>query len=212
MDQQISLLAKLGIVLIALAVLIGIGFGIFTISKDTANTGISDLTIELEEVSGLNLVEYDQKVVFGSSLMSLLESNKRDECSVLVHTAHMEVGSMVSFNEDRFIAFYDGLPYINYNNIISSKPSGRIDTVTVVGAGEEIEDSLVELYYDLSGVKATGSWCVDENGNVIADQSISALRQEKNIEYIDPNSKFDTLLIRDSNSQVVGVLFTQVIE
>ena len=50
MEQEVSSISKLGIVLISLAVLIALGFGIFQISKSVANQGVGDVQQELDGV------------------------------------------------------------------------------------------------------------------------------------------------------------------
>ena len=43
MEKEISSGAMLGIVLIALAAIIGIGFGVFAIAKGVANNGVTNV-------------------------------------------------------------------------------------------------------------------------------------------------------------------------
>ncbi len=56
MEKEISSGAMLGIVLIALAAVIGLGFGVFAIAKGTANEGTTNMQDTLNAVSEYNAV------------------------------------------------------------------------------------------------------------------------------------------------------------
>lgn len=86
MQNEISGVAKLGIVLIALAVLIGLGFGIFQISKGTANTGVNDVQHELDDVQDSHFSTYDQSVISGAMVKSVIPNLKGGEVAVLIST------------------------------------------------------------------------------------------------------------------------------
>ena len=86
MENEVSGIAKLGIVLIALAVLIGLGFGIFQISKGTANTGVNNVQAELDGVAVSQYSTYDQTVVTGTIARSALSQYEGKEAAILVAT------------------------------------------------------------------------------------------------------------------------------
>lgn len=86
MESEVSGIAKLGIVLIALAVLIGLGFGIFQISKGTANTGVNNVQAELDGVAVSQYSTYDQTIVTGTIARSALSQYEGKETAVLVAT------------------------------------------------------------------------------------------------------------------------------
>ena len=70
MESEVSGIARLGVVLLALAVLIGLGFGIFQISKGTANTGVTRVQAELDGVSESVYTSYDQTIITGTMVRS----------------------------------------------------------------------------------------------------------------------------------------------
>lgn len=86
MENEVSGIAKLGIVLIALAVLIGLGFGIFQISKGTANSGVNDVQKELDNVSKSTYSSYDQTIITGTSLKSAMSSFSGSPVAILIST------------------------------------------------------------------------------------------------------------------------------
>jgi hypothetical protein len=86
MENEVSGIAKLGIVLIALAVLIALGFGIFQISKGTANTGVNDVQSELDGVSSSGFTTYDQTVITGTMVKSAVSDFEGEQTAVLIST------------------------------------------------------------------------------------------------------------------------------
>ncbi len=86
MEKEISSGAMLGIVLIALAAIIGLGFGVFAIAKSTANEGVTNVQESLEAVSDSAFEDYNQKVVTGSQVMSALNSFDGKNVAVLIMT------------------------------------------------------------------------------------------------------------------------------
>lgn len=86
MENEISNGAMLGIVLIALAAIIGLGFGIFAIARGTANEGITDVQDSLGAVSDSMFTDYDQKVVTGTQILSSYQSFEGKPYALLVAT------------------------------------------------------------------------------------------------------------------------------
>lgn len=84
MENEVSGIAKLGIVLIALAVLIGLGFGIFQISKSVANDGVADVQEELDSVSTSAFTTYDQTTITGTMASSAISDFEGDSVAVLI--------------------------------------------------------------------------------------------------------------------------------
>lgn len=86
MENEVSGIAKLGIVLIALAILIGLGFGIFQISKSVANDGVGDVQSELDTVSASAFSTYDQKTITGTMVTSAVSDFEGESTAVLLST------------------------------------------------------------------------------------------------------------------------------
>ena len=74
MDREISTGTMLGITLIALAAIIGIGFGIFSIARSTANEGVMNIQDNLKQVNASVFTDYDQKIVTGTQVISAYDS------------------------------------------------------------------------------------------------------------------------------------------
>lgn len=86
MENEVSGIAKLGIVLIALAVLIGLGFGIFQISKSVANEGVGDVQAELDSVAVSAFTTYDQTSVTGTMVNSAVYDFEGESVAILIAT------------------------------------------------------------------------------------------------------------------------------
>ena len=86
MEKEISSGAMLGIVLIALAAIIGIGFGVFAIAKGTANTGVTNVQEKLEGVSQSEYTDYDQTIVTGTQVKSAYDNFAGKNVAVLIAT------------------------------------------------------------------------------------------------------------------------------
>jgi hypothetical protein len=84
MENEVSSISKLGIVLIALAVLIGLAFGIFQISKGTANSGVNDVQEKLDGVSASTYTTYDQTTITGTMVRSAISDFEGKSCAILV--------------------------------------------------------------------------------------------------------------------------------
>lgn len=86
MESEVSGIARLGVVLLALAVLIGLGFGIFQISKGTANTGVTRVQSELDGVSESVYTSYDQTIITGTMVRSAMSDFEGESTAILVAT------------------------------------------------------------------------------------------------------------------------------
>jgi len=86
MEKEISSGAMLGIVLIALAAIIGLGFGVFAIAKGTANEGVTQVQENLGAVSQSAYTDYDQKIVTGTQVVSAYQNFEGKNVAVLVMT------------------------------------------------------------------------------------------------------------------------------
>lgn len=86
MEKEISNGAMLGIVLIALAAIIGLGFGVFAIAKGTANEGVTNVQENLGAVGNSAFTDFDQKIVTGTQVMSAVQNFEGKPVAILVST------------------------------------------------------------------------------------------------------------------------------
>lgn len=216
MEEHISTAAKIGAVLLALAVVIGLGFSVFSVSKDTANTGVENLTLTLDEYKSFDQVTYNQKDVSGAQIISLLQSGNNRDYSVLIHTSKMTTDAVINPNEDRSIVFYNDQPYVNYCRLIADNLNANEDDLqwlprnsTIMETKDLMMDNTVN--YDNGRAVALGSWCVDSSSETImGDYSFSRTQREDAVEYIDTDHEFESLLLTDPTGVVLGVILTEI--
>lgn len=118
MEKEISSGAMLGIVLIALAAIIGLGFGVFAIAKGTANDGVTQVQENLGAVSQSAYTDYDQKIVTGTQVVSAYQNFEGKNVAVLVMTQATKdkcSGAGSSFSPDDGLAAGNGVDAA-YNN------------------------------------------------------------------------------------------------
>ena len=90
MEKEISSGTMLGIVLIALAAVIGLGFGVFSIAKGVANEGTVGVQDNLGTVSESAFDDYNDKIVTGTMVKSAIQNFKGKSVAILVNTTAMD--------------------------------------------------------------------------------------------------------------------------
>lgn len=86
MEQETSSLVNLGIVLIAVAVVITLGFGIFAVGKRLANQGQNDLVAQVDQINQSTFSDLDQQVITGTRLKGVINQLSTSNYAVLLNT------------------------------------------------------------------------------------------------------------------------------
>lgn len=151
MEGEVSGIAKLGIVLIALAVLIGLGFGIFQISKGTANTGVNDVQKELDGVSTSQYTTYDQTTITGTMVRSAVQDFEGEQVAVLISTQ-----AWVNFLKDNSVKAEDG-------NVASAEITAKGSGITAAydATGAKLQ---LPVVFAFKGKKLTTTGTSDDDG------------------------------------------------
>ena len=229
MEKEISSGAMLGIVLIALAAIIGLGFGVFAIAKGTANDGIVQVQDNLGTVSQQQFQDYDQKVIAGTQVTSALKNFEGKAVSILVQTKALADGQSIASAGDHKLAPVVNLPYsaggstvtggfLNYNAIMAKDANGTMTSTIAGGAavGSATGSQPAKLTGALeltlqNGVYNTAyGFATDSNGAVQFDNSTAGVYKSGNAEYISSTAKFQANLITDKSGTIVGVVFRQL--
>lgn len=92
MEKEISSGTMLGIVLIALAAVIGLGFGVFSIAKGVANEGTVNVQDNLGTVSESSFEDYNDKIVTGTMVKSAVTTFADKPVGILINTTAMDKG------------------------------------------------------------------------------------------------------------------------
>jgi hypothetical protein len=161
MENEVSGIAKLGIVLIALAVLIALGFGIFQISKGTANTGVNNVQSELDGVSSSSYTTYDQTVITGTMVKSAIDDFEGEQVAVLVSTTAWQNALTKASVATATTAVTDGLSGATFGTAYHTGDAAvNLPVVSVVADCTDATTNPTEKYLNynaLLGNTASGS-------------------------------------------------------
>lgn len=86
MEHETSSLVSLGIVLIAVAVVITLGFGIFAVGKRLANSGQNDVVAQVDQINNSTFTDLDQQVITGTRLKGVISQLSTGNYAVLLNT------------------------------------------------------------------------------------------------------------------------------
>lgn len=186
MEKEISSGVMLGIVLIALAAIIGLGFGIFSIAKGTANEGVVNVQDNLGQVSQSGFDDYNQKIVTGTQVVSAYNTYKGKPYAIVICTQALADGGDIG--EDRPIVTAGSTKMVNYNAKLASNTLTHDNGVyTVTGAFKVTTDSRVDYYGVTDNLSKSGM-----------------------TEYIPANARFNANLIKDASGTIIGMVFEQI--
>lgn len=164
MEKEISSGAMLGVVLIALAAIIGLGFGIFSLAKSTANNGVTDLQENLQSVSQSAYTDYDQKIITGTQVISACQTFEGKNVSILISTQATknktgDSGSLADTNDEDaggagvYKAYGDAdkdLPYVVAIQY-AAEGEDEAEYTTTTSDGEEVQLSFINYNALLAG-------------------------------------------------------------
>ena len=219
MEKEISSGTMLGIVLIALAAVIGLGFGVFSIAKGVANEGTVNVQDNLAVVSDSSFDDYNDKIVTGTMVKSAVQNFSGKSVAILINTTAMNK-EVVTYNKhasmqtvvfsvddkgaatvtagslnggETFDANEDGNNYVNYNALL------------------DFTNDSFALYLE-DGIyiaEAIPFQISPADGKVQFDYSIGGFARTGNCEYLNATAKFDANLIKDETGTNIGIVFTQ---
>lgn len=215
MEKEISSGVMLGIVLIALAAVIGIGFGVFAIARGTANDGTTTLIDNLGSINESQFSDYDQKVVTGVQVVSALDNFDGKTVVVLIATqgvmreesiastdkGALAVGSIASPGVS--VAGNDTpvteITFVNYNALFEGAEVGS-------GGGTAVDfGELVDGFW-VSDVGLS----VGDNNVVQFNKITGNISKAGKVEKVNSGARFQANLIKDSGGTTIGIAFYQI--
>ena len=213
MKNEASDTTMLAVTVIALAVVVVIGFGIFQYARSILNTGANNLTSALDSVNASAFTEYDQTTVSANQVRAAFQNFDGSAIAILVRTqalgvAGNKVTSFASKNNERYFISdgtgTDKKVFINYNAILMTNATGTGTASSKSGeAGSGNTLTLDDGVYKFSkGFSNTGG--VITFYNVMTDINKTGMT-----EYIAPGSKFTSNLIKDDSGTILGLVFEQ---
>lgn len=220
MEKEISSGTMLGIVLIALAAVIGLGFGVFSIAKGVANEGTVGVQDNLGTVSESSFDDYNDKVVTGTMVKSAVQNFTGKSVAILINTNAMTKGVVTNKAHETAYVFKVGeRDYINYNALLAGDSIGEekgnpINAVQAVKG--EGSTKLINEKGDIANIKdgiliVANPFAINQTtGKVEFDNSVGGFSRSGNCEYLSPAAKFEANLIRDTSGTTIGIIFTQM--
>jgi hypothetical protein len=230
MEKEISSGAMLGIVLIALAAVIGLGFGVFAIAKSTANEGIVGVQDSLAQVADSTFSDFDQKTVTGSQVKSFISTMSGKSYAMLVATtAGQKAGTAA--NAVPVYALTDTVEgetgaavyFVNYGAILKHGDECAYDataglTTATAGVALSEEAGVTECSMILTnGVWGSGAddaevtLAIDTNNKIQFNNQTSGLTTVGTGENVPDATKFKANLIKDTSGTIKGVVFEQIV-
>lgn len=220
MQNEISSGTMLGIVLIALAAVIGLGFGVFSIAKSVSNEGVVNVQDNLTVVSQSSFDDFDNKIVTGTQVKSAYKQFQGKPVAILVSTQALTNGVKNYRDHKAYVhrTGAGGRAYINYNAIIAKDANGGEPSSLASGAsGTSLTSSIGTVgaiavdSVNTGLIKAEVGFHTDiSNGKIVYDSNIGGFDIAGNCEFISSSAKFDANLIKDTSENVIGIAFTQL--
>ena len=206
MERPTSNAVMIGVVLMALAAVIGLFWGVFTLSKTTINDGTTNVQEKIMQFEDLNWETYDDKEVLGREILSLHTTSTYDDIAILVHTVRMNDGVVISKDNDRYVQFYKGEPYVNYGAILGVLGTDRIEDMNeyLLEKGTAVRKSEDSLEQKAGAIYTDAVLCRDDLGYVTKDDNVTALNYMESdlyMSYVD--SKKNELLDKFTNNGVI---------
>lgn len=239
MEKEISSGTMLGIVLIALAAVIGLGFGVFSIAKGVANEGTVGVQDNLAVVSESSFEDYNDKIVTGTQVKSAVTTFAGKSVGILIHNTAMDK-VVKPYSEHKSVQLYtlaeDGQNEdVGADSQIVDSPTGSLTAFSAPADGSYYinynalfgsvakESETIDGATDITpntgatlklkdGIYTAGglSFAVDSaNGKVAFDNTVGGFGRTGNCEYIAPTAKYDANLIKDEAGTTIGIVFTQ---
>lgn len=205
MEKEISSGTMLGIVLIALAVVIGLGFGIFALAKGTANDGVVNMQENLGLVAQSQFDDYDQKTITGTQVMGAYKNFAGKPYAVLIATqAYIDGNTVVNGN---VVKAFGGVV-----GSTTTQKATKSDGTTVVDLKPLNYNALLagNIYLDKGYYVTSGGF----NSSAAGDVSFYTISENMNkrgaAEYVSSGSRFQANLIKDGSGTTIGLVFRQV--
>ena len=215
MEKEISSGTMLGIVLIALAAVIGLGFGVFSIAKGVANEGTVGVQDNLAAVSESAFDDYNDKIVTGTMVRSAVTNFTGKSVGILINTTAMDK-AVVTYNGHEKLNAYKLTAnagalgnkaaatehyYINYNALFGDTAEDGYVKWTSAG-NIALKDGIFNASEMPFAVNPA-------DGKVLFDYSVGGFARTGNCEYLNGTAKFDANLIKDDTGTTIGIVFTQ---
>ena len=231
MEKEISSGTMLGIVLIALAAVIGLGFGVFSIAKGVANEGTVGVQDNLAVVGESAFEDYNDKIVTGTMVKSAVQNFTGKSVGILINTTAMDKAvkpyvshqNIMVYEANAGVLLMDGMQakkgsdpalgtkiendpnkhyYVNYNALFGDTAASGVVTWDASEGKLTLKDGIYNAVETPFAIDAM-------TGKIQFDYSVGGFGRTGNCEYLNATAKFDANLIKDETGVTIGIVFTQ---
>ena len=231
MEKEISSGTMLGIVLIALAAVIGLGFGVFSIAKGVANEGTVGVQDNLAVVGESAFEDYNDKIVTGTMVKSAVQNFTGKSVGILINTTAMDKAvkpyvshqNIMVYEANAGTMLMDGMQakkgsdaalgtkiendpnkhyYVNYNALFGDTAASGVVTWDASEGKLTLKDGIYNAVETPFAIDAL-------TGKIQFDYSVGGFGRTGNCEYLNATAKFDANLIKDETGVTIGIVFTQ---
>ena len=230
MEGEISRGAMLGIVLIALAAIIGLGFGIFAIAKGVANEGTANVQDQLSQVSLAIFNDFDQKVVTGTQVLSAYSNLAGKPYAILIATRSYLDGNDEGLSKAPEV--YTNVKIETSDDEDPKDPEDPEDTTleditddddnvylkflnynALLGPAKDAEGNegkVAVLEYSNGIFIQKYPFLMDASGKIEYNTVTDKLSKSGQVEYVPSTARFEANLIKDPSGTIMGIAFQQV--
>lgn len=209
MEKEISSGAMLGIVLIALAAIIGLGFGIFAIAKGTANEGVVNVQDTLGQVSASTFNDYDQKIVTGTQVMSAYSNFLGKPYAIVVATQAYIDGLTPVSGAPVSVAYAGAVG--SATRVTATNSSGASANLGLLNYNAQLGPSgNIRIYLSNGVYTAASGFDTDAAGKIRFNSVTANLSKTGMVEYVPSSGRFQANLIKDASGTIMGIALQQV--
>ena len=202
MEKEVSKLFNLALILIAIAVVIGMGFTIFGSGKAVANTGTNNVVSSIQTINDGMYDEYDNTTISGLMVKSGINKLITEDKAVLLHTNSMDVdGKFKEVPAEVYGVQLDDTEYINIGKLL-----GESEQL-------EVKDNKLEKDHTFKNKLSTDDRFVYAYMDA-KDQSVTSIKQineDKGLMVVQDTDQYECSIIKNAIGDICGVMFTQLV-
>jgi len=238
MKGEVSDTAMLAVTIIALALVVSIGFGLFQYARSILNQGSGNLTASLDSVGSAKFSDYDQTTVTSNQINAAIQNFDGTAVAILLRTkAYSTAGNRLATDavkEDGTKRYCIGAYATKDDGTAGNKL--QEDIVTITGKKTGAKQDLIWFNYNAilktnSTATVTSQDTIPSdaannllfesgtyyfsNGFYVIDGVVQYYRVYTNTkttgmtEYVAPGTRWESNLIKDNTGSTIGIVFTQ---
>lgn len=191
MGEDLSVGARIGVVLILLCAIISIVFSIMSIMKNITTQGTEDLQNSLSSMSLQKFDDYDQRTVTGAQVVSACKLLQDQPYAIVVYTNR---------GTSNVVYGLQGCTWLTEN---STKPVSMTDSNTAVYDSTKKHFLLADtLGYAVGAMPAGDNFTYNNNR--------TKMNERTDPQYVSNSSKFKSYLIKTTSGDIMGLVFDEV--